>query len=360
MDLKTLDSRYMSMLRIRNPSDSYKYHLHPDIPKFDSHAYEINPIHRHLYDKLFIVKSQHLPGGTLQSLNRANIKFPIFIKPRWGHLTSSSKDCYIIRSLKDLEPHWKKPHMIWSGFIDAKECMTDFILVNGFIVHQITYLYSNEQTGFADVWKYVSPDNKPPDVIVEWVSKHAVGYSGPLNVQYRDKYIIEVGMRFARGGMYIQSTDHKQLIDAINEMWVSKTWMVRDDLHFQPFYTFKCWCPMPIMCLLPNFTMDAIMKWYGAMDFYDFYFEPTGTHSLVFYQFLHRNFKIGMQAKSTVERVMLIWTVIFYALLILAILGLVLGFAWPIYGILIMIGLSAMNSLKTIKKQFKNQKQFFI
>jgi hypothetical protein len=338
----------------------YKYEIDPDIPKYDSQAYEINPMHQHLYDKLFIVQSQHLSGGTLESLKGTTIEYPIFIKPRWGHKTSSSKDCYIIRRSEDLDPHWHKPDMIWSGFIDAKECMTDFILINGFIVHQITYMYSNEQTGFADVWKLVSSDSKPPEVIVQWVNKHAVGYSGPLNVQYRDKYIIEVGMRFARGGMYIQSTGHKPLIDAINEMWATKTWMIRDNLNFEPFYAFKCWSPMPIMCLLPHYVLLAIMKWYGAMDFYDYYFEPTGSHSLVFYQFLHRNFDVGMRTKQTVERAMLLWTLLFYAMLVLSVVGLVMDFKWPIYASVFMLLLSMLNSLRNVKKQIKNQAQFYV
>lgn len=359
MNLKEVDARYMSALRIRNPLDTYHYKLDPSIPRFDSSAYELNPMHQHLYDKLYIIQSQQLPGGVLSSLKTTTVEYPIFIKPRWGHKTSSSKDCYIIRSKEELEPHWKKPHMIWSGFIDAKECMTDFILINGFIVHQITYLYSNEQTGFADVWKYVSPDTKPPDVIVEWVQKHATGYSGPLNVQYRDKYIIEVGMRFARGGMYIQSTNHKPLIDAINDMWVTKTWTVRDNLDFEPFYTFKCWSPAPVLCLIPHYLMAAVMYWYGAMDFYDYYFEPTGSHSLVFYQFLHRNFDMGMRAKGAVENLMMVWSMLFYSLVVLSVIGIMVGFQWPLIGLCVMLGLGLLNSLKTLKKQVMNQKQFW-
>ena len=50
------------------------------------------------------------------------------------------------------------------------------------------------------------PDLKPPSHIVNWVKHHMVGYSGVVNVQYRGKYIIEAGLRLARGGAYIQST----------------------------------------------------------------------------------------------------------------------------------------------------------
>ena len=39
---------------------------------------------------------------------------------------------------------------MWSEFIDGTEGMTDYITVNGRIVWQLTYIYSDEQQGFAD------------------------------------------------------------------------------------------------------------------------------------------------------------------------------------------------------------------
>ena len=33
---------------------------------------------------------------------------------------------------------------MWSEFIDAKEQMTDYFLINGQIVHQITYIYLDQ------------------------------------------------------------------------------------------------------------------------------------------------------------------------------------------------------------------------
>jgi hypothetical protein len=89
--------------------------------------------------------------------------------------------------------------------------MTDFFLINGEIVYQITYIYSEKQNGFADDWKFISPDNQPPPEIVDWVKRYMVGYTGPVNVQYRSTKIIEVGLRFARSGMYIECTNPNYL-----------------------------------------------------------------------------------------------------------------------------------------------------
>ena len=139
MDIKEYDKQYTKLLRILNPKDTVIYHLDPTMPATDSKAYKINPHYRHLYDKLFILQSQHLLGGELSELKERDVEYPIFIKPRYGHKTSSSKDCYKIKKKEDLEPHFHKKNMIWSEFNDATEGMTDFVLVNGEIVYQLTY-----------------------------------------------------------------------------------------------------------------------------------------------------------------------------------------------------------------------------
>ena len=352
------DKLYCKMLGITNPYHSFPHRIRRDLPMFDSRAYELNPKHRFVYDKLFIAQSQHIPSGTFHDLDGT---YPIFIKPRWGHKTASSKDCYKITSYKDLEPHLKKKNMMWSSFIDAKEGMTDFIIVNGHIVYQLTYEYSEKQYGFADVWKYISHENTPPSEIVEWVEKHMYGYTGPLNVQYRDTFIIEVGLRFGRSGMYIESTKHKVLIDGINSMWETKTWDVRETITFEPFYSFKCWSSSPVLCLIPQHILDALLRYYGAMDFYEYYFEPTGNTSTVFFQFLHTNIEMGMTLKVIIEWVEWCINTLFKGVIALILIGLILDFPVRsfLYTFIALTILSLDNSLFVLKQQVINQKQLF-
>jgi hypothetical protein len=358
MNLKKMDKFYSSRLCIFNPYETFKYKLNPDIPMFDARAHKINPRHRHVYDKLFIVQSQFIQGGELKDLKDPS--FPIFIKPRWGHKTSSSKDCYKINSLEELKPHMHKKNMMWSEFIDATEGMTDFVIVDGEIVYQLTYVYSEKQHGFADVWKHISSENKPPDEVVSWVNKHMAHYTGPLNVQYRSSTIIEVGMRFARSGMYLESCAHKPLIDNINKMWETKTWTCREDLTITPFYSFKCWSPIPVFCLIPQHVLDLILHYFGAMPFYEYYFEPTGKHSIVFFQFLHHDFNTGMQLRKLLELLLSLVNISFILLCFLC-TGLYLAglnykpFA---YVLMAMFILSMDNSLNVLYNQVVNQKQF--
>jgi len=361
MNLKELNQKYSSSLGISDPKDTVVHHLDPTMPNLDWQAYRQNPDYRHLYDKLFIIQSQYLEGGELSELKEKDITFPIFIKPRYGHQTSSSKNCYKIKNREELEQHYSKHDMIWSEFIDDTEGMTDFVLVNGEIVYQLTYVYSEKQYGFADVWKYISSDSQPPPEIVQWVHKHCVGYTGPLNVQYRSTKIIEVGLRFARGGMYIESTQHKPLIDAINHVWKTKAWIHREDIVIRPFYSFKCWSSIPVLCLLPHHLLRVILSSHGAMDFYEYYFEPTGTCSTVFFQFLHHDFEQGMKLKKTIEITLSIVNTLFIGIAILLCLSLIFQVKckWLWY---LWIGLflsSMINSLEIIRKQYMNQSQFF-
>jgi len=361
MNLRSLDSAYCKALGIFNPYDALEYRITNDLPRFDAQAYRLNKEYRFVYDKLFIAQSQGMRCGTLESLRTDTPDFPIFIKPRYGHKTASSKYCYKIASRAELEPHFSKPDMMWSEFVNATEGMTDFVLVDGEIVYQLSYKYSEKQLGFADVWKLISSDLQPPSEIVDWVGKHMQGYTGPLNVQYRDVKIIEVGMRFARSGMYIESAQNHDLVDAINRMWETKSWDHRADnkLRITPFYSFKCWSPCPVFYLLPQHAVDWIMHKHKCMTFYEYYFEPTGKSSLVFFQFLHRDFEKGMQAKRELERWLIVMNAVMAILLLFGVLMVVWKktFTWLVVALLLYLT-TLINSVDVIVHQIKNQRQF--
>jgi hypothetical protein len=361
MNLQRLDDVYSKALGIFNPYKALKHRITNDLPRFDAQAYRMNPHYRFAYDKLFIAQSQGMKCGTLESLRgKKDISFPIFIKPRYGHKSASSKNCYKIKSYAELEKQFHKPEMMWSEFVNATEGMTDFILVNGAIVYQLTYKYSEKQHGFADDWKFISPELTPPQEIVDWVVRHMTGYTGPVNVQYRDVKIIEVGLRFARSGMYLESAGNKTLIDTINEMWRTKTWNHANDdkLSFKPFYSFKSWCPIPIIYLLPQHVVDWIVRSHGCMTFYEYYFEPTGKSSLIFFQLLHHDFETGMRTKKILEKVLLTMNVLVIALFVGGVALATTGRFWLLITAIILYMTTLDNSLDVIVHQIRNQKQF--
>lgn len=291
------DDSWCNLMGFFNPyTDPFKKSFTKKLPMFDKRAFNLYPKYNFVYDKLWIAETQELSCGKIENITESsNIKYPIFIKPRWGHKSASSKNCFKITSYSHLQKYKHISDMMWSEYIDGVENMTDYVLLNGHIVYQITYLYSEEQNGYTESYKYISPDNQPPQNITDWVNTYLIGYSGVVNVQYRDNKIIEAGLRLARGGAYIQSTDNIELVNLINTIYDNNIYIhrTRNELNFKPFYSFKCFTRFPIVYLYPQYIIDIIMKIFNAKSFYEYYFEPNGNDGSVFFQFLHSNKEIG-------------------------------------------------------------------
>ncbi len=319
------EQQWCSWMGYFNPYvDPFTTHLTTQMPFFDMESYDRYPRFKQVYDKLWVMKSQGLVAGRLEKLKgkETSVVYPIFIKPRWGHLSASSKNCFKVTSATELVKYVDYKKMMWSEFIDAKEGMTDFVLLNGKIVHQITYIYSDKQNGFSDDWKYIAPDSTPPPNVTEWVKEHLKEFTGIVNVQYRDAKIIEVGLRLARGGAYLVSTENPALITNINGIFRKKEWdyNLAEEMRFKPFYVYKCYTTLPIVFLFPQKLIDAFMRKHTPRPFYEYYFEPVGTSGTVFFQFMDDDFERGMQTKRFIERIFDQAQIAMYVLLVLAIL----------------------------------------
>jgi hypothetical protein len=346
--------------------DGFTTHLTNKMPFFDKACYKRYPDYNFVYDKLWIVKSQGLVGGRLEKLagKEKQMSYPIFIKPRWGHLSASSKNCFKIHSAEELAKYIDYPNMIWSEFIDAKEGMTDYILLKGTIVHQITYVYSEKQNGFSDDWKYISSDSMPPDIITDWVNQNMSDFTGVVNVQYRDDKIIEVGLRLARGGAYIISTENAALIENINSIFTKQDWdySLAGKMKFKPFYVFKCFTTLPIIYLLPQKIVDRYIRQLTKRPFYEYYYEPTGATGMVFYQFMDDDFERGMKTKKQIERIFYSTQLIMYALITISVVIIIVFYDWkyrfiPLIVVILLWITRFLNPITTNYKLYKAQKQ---
>jgi len=364
--LMPYEERWCNMMGYFNPyTDKFTTKLTSKMPFFDKECYYRYPRFKHVYDKLWIVKSQGLPAGRLEKLKgkEGNVTYPIFIKPRWGHLSASSKNCFKVTNAEELKKYVDYKNMMWSEFIEANEGMTDFILLDGKIVHQLTYVYSDKQNGFSDVWKYVSPDSTPPPIIIEWVNQHLKEFTGVVNVQYRDEKIIEVGLRFARGGAYLVSTENEALITNISNIFIKKEWNynLTAEMKFKPYYVYKCFTTLPIVFLFPQKVIDWYIKKKTDRPFYEYYFEPVGTAGMVFFQFMDDDFERGMQTKREIESYFDRAQIMMYGLIILTIL--LLGFTtWSyrflfLFLVLFIFCIRFFNPIIANYKLYKAQKQ---
>jgi hypothetical protein len=322
------DYYWCKLLNIYNPySDPWPVRISKNVPDFDGQAFKKYYEHNYVYDKLWIAQSQGLVCGKLdKNINPStfkNIEFPIFIKPRWGHKSATSKNCFKINTYEDLNEYIDLEEMMWCEYLDDREGMTDFFVQNGNIVHQITYVYSEKQMGsVADEWKYIDGTSKPDPVFIDWVNRHMNGYSGVCNVQYRGDKIIEVSLRLARGGAYIYSTNNINLINNINNLVDNNRWNNHLDLSFKPFYSFKCYTNCLFIYVYPQFVMNQIMKWNNCKEFHEYYFEPSGKEGMVFFQFVHNDLNEGIKIKENIELLFYLTQLFFYLLIIITILAL--------------------------------------
>ena len=323
--LMPYEAKWCKTMGYFNPYiDKFKTHLTDQMPFHDAECYNRYPQYKHVYDKLWIIKSQGLHGGRLEKLKgkEDKVNYPIFIKPRWGHLSACSKNCYKINSADELLKYIEYKDMIWSEFIDATEGMTDYVMLNGVIVHQLTYPYSPKQNGFSDDWKYVSPDTTPPSIITEWVKQHMKDFTGIVNAQYRDTKIIEIGLRLARAGAYLVSTQNAALITNINNIFLKKEWNhnLTSEMKFKPFYVYKCFTTLPIVFLFPQKMIDWYIEKHTKHPFYEYYFEPTGATGMVFFQFMDDDFERGMATKLEIEQIFNKAQFIMYGLILFVII----------------------------------------
>ena len=359
------DETWCNMLGIFNPYlDPYDYNWSKNVPMYDILAYEKYPKYNFVYDKLWIAKSCSMECGELKNLHKRDVEYPIFIKPRWGHKTASSKGCYKIKSYEEALQYMDDDDMMWSEFIDAKEGMTDFIVLDGDVKWQMTLEYSDTQKGFIDDWKSIDMKHQPPDSIIQWVSTHIQGYSGILNVQYRADKIIEVSLRPARGGSYLKSCNNSNIINNINNEIDFNTWdeTIEDKMNYKPFYSFKCYTTAPIIYLLPQYALDTTMYLFNSKSFYEYYFEPSGKTGMVFFQFYHSDFDKGNRAKSFMETIIFSLQIFFIFWFVIFGYFFMKGKTFESYKTLFIIVLvlfctQIFNPMTTFYSKFKTQKQ---
>lgn len=189
------EEQWCQMMNYFNPYlDPFRNHLQGDVPVYDGACYDRYPEHRFVYDKLWVAQTQGIKAGLVTDLLKSDdATYPMFVKPRWGHKTSGSKHCRQVMTAGDLpnEGAARKYELMWSDLLPGNEGMTDFVLVNGVIVYQMAHTCSDEQHAFADAWKYTSPQNKAPDEVFAWVSKHLKSFTGIVNTQYRGDRILD-------------------------------------------------------------------------------------------------------------------------------------------------------------------------
>jgi hypothetical protein len=163
------------------------------IPTDDPEAWQWNPQHRWVYDKLQVALSQGLPAAPH---GVEPPRFPVFSKPITNLRGMGLGSC-VMESVEEYERRHTPGHM-WMPVLEGAHVSTDMAVVAGhprWLRHATGKPTAN---GMFDYW--VVHANPLPEIAAAlggWVQKHLGDYTGLLNFETIGGVIIEVHLRFA-------------------------------------------------------------------------------------------------------------------------------------------------------------------
>ena len=163
------------------------------IPTEDSDAWQWNPAHRWVYNKLAVALSQGLdaaPHGV------APPSYPVFSKPI-VNLKGMGVGSRVLASPADYDAHYTPGHL-WMTLLEGRHVSSDIAAVDGEPRwwRHVTGKPAGE--GTFDHWiVHAEPHPGIEAYCEKWMRKNLAGYTGMLNLETIGEKIIEVHLRFA-------------------------------------------------------------------------------------------------------------------------------------------------------------------
>ena len=163
------------------------------IPTDDPEAWEWNPRHRWVFDKLQVALSQGLPAGPHGTKPPG---FPVFSKPimNFRGLGAGSR---ILSSAEDYDRHHAPGHF-WMTLLEGRHVSTDVAVVDGGPQwwRHVTGVAVGE--GMFDTWTvHAAHDAELESYCGHWIEENLAGYTGMLNLETIGGRIIEAHLRLS-------------------------------------------------------------------------------------------------------------------------------------------------------------------
>jgi len=163
------------------------------IPTDDPEAWEWNPRHRWVFDKLQVALSQGLAAGPHGTMPPA---FPVFSKPimNFRGLGAGSR---ILGSAADYEHHHAPGHF-WMTLLRGRHVSTDVAVVAGEPRwwRHVTGIAVGD--GMFDTWTvHAARDPELEAYLHGWIGEHLSDYTGMLNLETIGGRIIEAHLRLS-------------------------------------------------------------------------------------------------------------------------------------------------------------------
>ena len=163
------------------------------IPTEDFDAYEWNPAHHWVYNKLLIAESQGIPCAPHGVTPR---NFPVFSKPLIN-LRGMGAGSRVLANLEEYERHESGGHF-WMTLLKGEHVSSDIALQNGTAVWFRHAKGIPSGAGTFDYWIV----DAAPCVGLErycgaWLARNLAGYTGMVNLESIGGRIIEMHLRFS-------------------------------------------------------------------------------------------------------------------------------------------------------------------
>lgn len=187
------------------------------IPTDDIDAYQLNPEHCWIYDKLLIARSQGIacaPHGIDPS------EFPVFSKPI-VNLHGMGVDSRRLDSLAEYQQHYRAGHM-WMTHLHGEHVSTDLAVVKGRVVWLRHSVGKPAGNGTFDFWTVEATTRAALESYLRsWVSLSLPSYTGMLNVESIDGKIIEAHLRFTDQWPDLYG---EGWLEAVVELYATQRW----------------------------------------------------------------------------------------------------------------------------------------
>jgi hypothetical protein len=163
------------------------------IPTEDPDAYQWNPAHRHIYNKLFVAESQGIacaPHGVTPP------EFPVFSKPI-VNLRGMGVGSLVLTDLAHYQQHLTAGHF-WMTLLTGEHVSTDVAIERGRARWWRHCRGVPAGEGRFDYWTIEAVERVALEAYIgEWVAQHLAGYTGMLNLESIGGRIIEAHLRLA-------------------------------------------------------------------------------------------------------------------------------------------------------------------
>lgn len=192
------------------------------IPTSDEIAWTTNPKHNWVYNKLQVAISQNLPAGPTGT---DPTTYPVIIKPI-TNLHGGGVGAVLCHNEQQYQEYKSLAGYFWSKYLFGTHYSTDLIVVNGEIMFDVSFIGEKLQLGLFDYWKLAPTNKNTLHKLQAWVTNNLATYTGCLNVETLDDYIIEAHLRMGD----IDRLGDTGLLEAIHVLYNANRWVYTDSI----------------------------------------------------------------------------------------------------------------------------------